>query len=173
MTDENLMQAVANGNLDQAAVLYERYKRLMFSYFWKHGLDRENCQDLTHQVFVRVLTYRLSYKTDAMFKPWIYRIAHNIYVDHLKENPFQRYDIEEIKDVIADESKCHDSEDERLIKKALLMIPTEFREVLMLSKYEELKYEQIAETLNISLALVKVRVHRGIKSLKEAYLTLV
>jgi RNA polymerase sigma factor (sigma-70 family) len=170
MTDELAMIAVSAGDLDKAAVLYERYKRPMFNFYLRYGIGRDHAQDLTQQVFYRLIHYKHTYQTGHEFRTWIYRIARNIYHDFLKDNHNKMNELDANID-LADEVNF-DDEQHQILKKALEELPNEYREVLMMSRYEELKYEEIAEILNITVSLVKVRVHRGLKQLREIYFQL-
>lgn len=167
MTDEVAMKFVADGDLDKAAILYERYKKPIFNFYLRFGIRHEAGQDLTQQVFYRLIHYRHTYQDGYEFRTWIYRIARNIYHDFLKDIQNHTSEIKENFD-IADEPNF-DEEQHQILKKALEQLPTEYKEVIMMSRYEELKYEEIAKVLNISVSLVKVRVHRGLKQLKEIY----
>lgn len=171
MTDEIAMNAVKQGELDQAAVLYERYKRPIFNFFLYLRHDRELSQDFTQQVFYRLLKYRNSYQEGNCFKTWIYRIARNIHHDHYQRNLLISNEFLDQYDK-ADEIPDNQDEELALVTKALNKLPNEYREVLILSRYEDMKYEQIAAVLDISVALVKVRVHRAIKALREVYFQL-
>ncbi|RFS13738.1 RNA polymerase sigma factor [Emticicia sp. C21] len=170
MTDEAAMQLVASGDLDKAAILYERYKRPLYNFYLRFGVERDSSQDLTQQVFYRIIHYRNSFRDGYEFRTWIYRIARNIYHDFLKEHSHNHKDLHENIEVAEEEN--YDDEQYLLIQKALKKLPQEYQEVLTMSRYDELKYEEIADILNISVSLVKVRVHRGLKQLKEEYLKL-
>ena len=171
MTDETAMNAVKQGELDQAAVLYERYKRPIFNFFLYLRHDRELSQDFTQQVFYRLLKYRNTFQEDGSFKTWIYRIARNIHHDHYQRNMLVMNEFLDDFDV-ADEVSDNQDDELVLVTKALKKLPDEYREVLVMSRYENMKYEQIADVLDISVALVKVRVHRAIKALREVYFQL-
>ena len=171
MTDETAMNAVRQGELDQAAVLYERYKRPIFNFFLYLRHDRELSQDFTQQVFYRLLKYRNTFQEDGSFKTWIYRIARNIHHDHYQRNMLVMNEFLDDFDV-ADEVLDNQDDELVLVTKALKKLPDEYREVLVMSRYENMKYEQIADVLDISVALVKVRVHRAIKALREVYFQL-
>lgn len=171
MTDETAMNAVKQGELDQAAVLYERYKRPIFNFFLYLRHDRELSQDFTQQVFYRLLKYRNTFQEDGSFKTWIYRIARNIHHDHYQRNMLVMNEFLDDFDV-ADEVSDNQGDELVLVTKALKKLPDEYREVLVMSRYENMKYEQIADVLDISVALVKVRVHRAIKALREVYFQL-
>ena len=168
MVDEIAMKAVASGDLDKAAVLYERYKKPMVGYFYRQLASGTHAEDLMQQVFFRMINYRKSFSEEYAFKPWIYRIAKNVLQDFLKKNSISLTSIDERFDVGEQESGDREDQEEQL-KRALQRLPDEYKEVILLSRYDELKYEEIAKMLDISVALVKVRVHRGLKVLREIY----
>jgi RNA polymerase sigma factor (sigma-70 family) len=170
MTDESAMNFVVNGDLDKAAILYERYKRPLLNFFLRFGVERESSYDLTQQTFYRLIHYKHTFKEGHEFKTWIYRIARNIFHDYLKDNRLKMSQLDDNIEVF--EENNNDDEQHRLVQIALQKLPDEYREVLQLSRYEELKYEQISEVLNVSVSVVKVRVHRAIKKLREIYLSL-
>lgn len=170
MTDESAMNFVVNGDLDKAAILYERYKRPLFNFYLRFGVERDSSQDLTQQVFYRLLHYRHTFRDGYEFRTWIYRIARNIYNDHLKDNSLKNSQLDENLEVYEEEN--YDDEQHKLVQLALHKLPSDYREVLQLSRYENLKYEQIADILNVSVSVIKVRVHRAIKQLREIYLVL-
>ena len=170
MTDEAAMNFVVNGDLDKAAILYERYKRPLLNFFLRFGVERESSHDLTQQTFYRLIHYKHTFKEGYEFKTWIYRIARNLFHDYLKDNHLKMTQLDDEIEVY--EETNNDDEQHRLVHIALQKLPAEYREVLHLSRYEELKYEQISEVLNVSVSVVKVRVHRAIKKLREIYLSL-
>ena len=170
MTDESAMNFVVNGDLDKAAILYERYKRPLLNFFLRLNVEREMCHDLTQQTFYRLINYRHTFREGYEFKTWIYRIARNLFHDHLKDNHLKMRQLDENLEVWEDEN--HDDEQHRLLHVALQKLPNDYREVLQLSRFEAMKYEQIAAVLNVSVSVVKVRVHRAIKKLREIYLSL-
>ena len=170
MTDESAMNFVVNGDLDKAAILYQRYKRPLLNFFLRFGVEWEASHDLTQQTFYRLIIYKHTFKEGHEFKAWIYRIARNIFHDYLKDNHLKMSRLDESVEVFEEENE--DDQQHKLVQMALKKLSPDFREVLQLSRYENLKYEQIAEVLNISVSLVKVRVFRAIKQLRKIYLEL-
>jgi RNA polymerase sigma factor (sigma-70 family) len=77
MTDEALMCAVRAGDLNQAGELFERYHLLLFDYLSRMTGDAGAAEDLVQDVFIRVLKYRSTFRDDAPFATWVYRIARN------------------------------------------------------------------------------------------------
>jgi RNA polymerase sigma-70 factor (ECF subfamily) len=86
MTDELLMEAVKNGDLQQASLLFDRYHKRLFNFLAKMTMERTIAEDLTQNVFLRMLKYRNSYREGAKFQSWIYQMARNVFVDHYQES---------------------------------------------------------------------------------------
>jgi RNA polymerase sigma-70 factor (ECF subfamily) len=168
MTDESLMLCVKNDDLDKAAILYERYKKKLYQFFlYKNKNDQELSEDAVQQVFYRMIKYRKSYKDDNSFSIWIYGIARNVqYQDYNKQvkmnDAHANYQTTETYTFANDEHQA--------MRQAISLLPENYREVLMMSKFMDLKYEDIAVLSNCSVGVVKTRVFRAMQSLKEVYL---
>jgi len=82
-SDEALMAQVQAGDLDQLTGLFERYHGPLFGFLARlaNG-DRDLAQDLTQNVFVRVLRYRASYQPGQAFRAWVYQLARHVWADH-------------------------------------------------------------------------------------------
>ncbi len=166
MTDEQAMIAVRNENLDMAAVLYERYKKPLLNFFLYRHLSYDDARDLTQQVFWRLLQYRSSYKPEAVFKTWIYEIARNVLNDFIKKNPVTT-NLNEIHDQY---DEPNDSEDQyQYVHRALAQLPKQAREVLLMSRFQNMNYEQIGQKLGLTVPNVKIRVFRAIQKLRDIY----
>ncbi len=168
MTDEQAMQSVKAGDLDKAAILFERYKLRLFNFFLKCSKDEAKSQDMTQNTFYRVLKYRQSYHEGQSFKAWIYQIARNILNDSYKEMQTKMIDLKSAKQRQDTETEhIMQQEREQLLHQALKKLPDDQREILILSRFEELKYEEIGQILGLSVANVKVKAHRAIQRLRE------
>ena len=123
---------------------------------------------------MRMLKYKATFKDDSAFVPWMFGIARNACVAHLRRAavdhvPEEQLDREPVDLPVDAAPDRHDAE---LVRRALLALPVERREVLVLSRYEFKTYEEIARALGCSVGAVKVRAHRAIKQLREIYLDL-
>lgn len=168
MTDEQAMQSVKAGDLDKAAILFERYKHRLFNFFLKFSGDEAASQDMTQNTFYRMLKYRQSFNEENQFKAWIYQIARNILKDSYKENQTKMIDLKSARLKHDTESEpMMKNEQEQLLHQALKKLPNDQREILILSRFEELKYEEIGQILGLSVANVKVKAHRAIQKLRE------
>ena len=122
---------------------------------------------------MRALKYRQSFRGDADFLPWLYRLARNVCNDYFQKN--QRFPItgEDLPEAISDDPSALDSAETKeqicLLRQALLRLPVDRREVLILSRFEFRRYEEIAQLLGCSVGAVKVRVHRAMNQLRETY----
>lgn len=174
MTDEQLMEAVKNGDLSQAALLFERYHVRMYNFLLRMTAHREVAEDLTQNVFVRLLRYRHTYKPDMAFKAWIYQLARNAFADHYQQEKKQRWTTlhpqTEMKDNLQD-ALDQEQLEQRLIR-ALAQLDDDARELLVLTRFQHLKYEEVAQHLGLTVANVKVKVHRAIGNLRTIYFQL-
>lgn len=168
------MARVRDGDLDPLAVLYERYNRMLYAFFFKTTLDAQASEDLVHTVFVKIIKYREGYKAEeGTFATWMFRIAHNANIDHFHSLKYRRHQarLEEI-DVRGKDDPDNDmlrKERSRLVKEALGRLTGPQREVLILSRYQGLKYEEIAGILKCRVGTVKARVFRAVENLRRVY----
>lgn len=176
MTDEQLMEAVKDGDLQRASLLFDRYNKRLFNYLMRMTFDRDLAEDLTQNVFVRLLRYRTSYKEGLRFQSWIYQVARNVFADHYQANKNRRnsaMDIEDIGDELPEPGEGpQQQEQERLLIRSMAMLNDDQRELLVLTRFTHLKYEEVAVLMNTSVANIKVKVHRAIGKLRENYFAL-
>lgn len=171
-----IMEAVKRGDLQQASLLFERYNKRIFNFLARMTMDRALAEDLTQNVFLRLIKYRNSYKDGARFQPWIYQVARNIFSDHYQvhKNKFSDFiDVEKVQDHMVDlnESQLTD-EREKLLHKSMEKLESDQRELLVLTRFQNMKYEEVAVIMNTTVANIKVKVHRAIAKLREHYFEL-
>lgn len=176
-TDQELMNQVKSGAVDRLGVLFERHQRRLYNFCLRLTGDRQLAEDLVQEVFTRILKYRHTYREDSDFLVWTYQMARNACADHFrKRGRMSEVDEEPREETAAVEPRPLDelesAEAVDLLRQALDALPLEKRELLVLSRFQNLKYEQIAELLGITVGAVKVRVHRAVKQLRDIYLNL-
>jgi RNA polymerase sigma-70 factor, ECF subfamily len=172
--DDELMIRVKHGDLDKLAVLYERYSRALFGFFFKVTLDSQASEDLVQTVFLKIIKYRDRYRAEeGSFVAWMFRIAHNANIDHYHSLERTRNEVRiEETDVRSDDDPGEDflkKERSRRIKEALGCLTGEQREVLALSRFQGLKYDEIAEILRCRVGTVKARAFRAMEKLRRVY----
>jgi len=175
-SDNQLMLDVKSGEIDKLGLLFEKYKNALYSYFYRIIRSKQASEDLVQDVFFRILKYKTGFTGYGKFTTWMYHIAHNVYADFYKKNKKMQIteDVSQLKmeDPYSADKGTFDNERQYLLSKAFHLIGTEQREILILSKYQGLKYKEIGEVLGCSEGAVKVRVFRALMDLKEIYLKL-
>jgi RNA polymerase sigma factor (sigma-70 family) len=173
MNDQSLMSAVANGDVDQLGVLFERYHKQLFNYLYRLTGNSQFSEDLVQEVFMRILKYRHTWQPGYTFRTWIYQIARNVRMDHLQRHSCDEVSIDEqmmefvcphpTPAIIAEQQ-----DDMRIMLEALAKLPEERREVLLLRGFQGLKFEEIAEVLKCSINTIKGRAFTAIRELRMA-----
>lgn len=170
--DEDVMLQVRDGEVQMLGVLFDRYQSPLFNFYSKMTQDRTVSEDLVQEVFLRILRYRQTYRPGTSFRTWMYQIARNTRIDQVRkvrpESPL-------VTEPIATPRVTDDAErqqEAQLLQRALMQLPEDKREVLVLSRFQELKYDEIARLLGCEPSAVKVRVHRALQQLREVYLGL-
>lgn len=179
LSDNQLMLKVKEGNIETLGLLYERYKKRLFGYFYKLNNDAQLSEDLVQNVFVRILKYRKKFIDKGTFSSWIFRIARNVYYDHYRKNKnlnnkTTSFEHDSSKDLVFYEFDIDiDLNDEKeLLQDALKQLSVDQREVLILSKYQELPYKEIAVVLGCNEGAVKIKVFRALKELRIIFFKL-
>jgi RNA polymerase sigma factor (sigma-70 family) len=171
-SDSELMRQVRGGATAALATLFERHHARVYGYCLRMTGNRSTAEDLVQDVFMKMLKYKTTFKDDSDLVPWMFGIARNSCLAHLKRRANDRAPDTAAQEVAAEEAhdEPHDERQNELVRQALLRLPAERREVLVLSRYEYRSYDEIARVLDCSVGAVKVRVHRAMKQLREIYL---
>lgn len=167
--DEELMGQVRNGVGEMLGQLFERYQSPLFNFYLKLTGDRSVSEDLVQEVFLRILKYRHSYHPETPFRAWMYQIARNARVDHFRKKRPETPLEPEMAPAVVPNDLTQEQQQAELLHRALLELTEDKREVLVLSRFQGLKYEQIAEVMDCEVNTVKVRVHRALHDLREIY----
>jgi RNA polymerase sigma-70 factor (ECF subfamily) len=172
-SDRELMGEVKEGDLDRLGELFERHHRRLFNFFLRLTRERSAAEDLVQEVFVRMLKYRGTYRSEAEFTPWMFKLARNAATDLWRARPKELPHEPEAPEPAAalthplDEMEQHDRR--RRLSRALAALPEEKRKLLLLARFSEMRYDEIGEQLGCSVGAIKVRVHRAMKDLKTAF----
>ena len=173
LTDEKIMLLVKEGHLSELKVLFDRYQVHLYNFFLRLTGDRAASQDLTQNLFYRVIRYRESYQpAHGSFRSWVYRMARNAHFDFCKQRartPGRFSDPEAVEEQLTDHHAGYTQDEFQRLDRAMEGLDPEQREVLVLSRYQGLKYEEIARIRDSSVAAVKVQVYRAIKQLRVLY----
>lgn len=169
LPDEELMSQVRGGVGEMLGVLFDRYQMPLFNFFFKLTGSRTTSEDLVQEVFFRILKYRQSYRTGTPFRAWMYQIARNARADSFrKQRPEVSWEPEMEPSVLPGDS-AQQAQETQMLYRALLQMPEEKKEVLILSRFQGLKYEEIAQLLGCEVNTVKTKVHRALQELRELF----
>ncbi|WP_221394902.1 RNA polymerase sigma factor [Dyadobacter sp. NIV53] len=169
------MLKVKSGDLDKMGLLFERYHRPLYTFLYHMTSRDDACQDMVQNVFYRMLKYRHTFTGEGEFKTWMYHLARNVLNDYARQNKSANHaDVHELADRLEGGVKAdaafENYQDTESLHNAMAGLSPEHKEVLALSRFQELKYSEIAKIINISEGAVKVRVHRAMEELKKIFL---
>ena len=170
------MLKVKNGDIDKIGLLYERYNRQLYRFLFNMTRQKELSEDMVQNIFLRMLKYPDGFMGFGEFKTWIYHIARNAVYDHfrkVKRTPVH-YDLTNLEERIEGEqntdTRLEKEQELKMLETAMDKLSDENRELLILCRFQELKYHEIAKILNTTEGAIKVRVHRALNQLKTNYL---
>jgi RNA polymerase sigma-70 factor, ECF subfamily len=172
LSDQEVMMQVRAGDVEQLSILFERHHQRLFGFCLGILGNRESARDLVQEVFFRLLKYRESFRPEAPFAPWLYRLARNACIDHLRKSGRERPaepDLDRPDPTPLVPEEIERREELQRLQTALSRLPEDKRELLLLARSGTLSYEQIATLLGCSVGALKVRVHRSLQLLREAY----
>ena len=169
LPDEELMLQVRDGVGEMLGVLFDRYQLPLFNFYYRLTGNRSVSEDLVQDVFFRILKYRQSYRPGTPFRAWMYQIARNARHDYHRKHPEDVPLDPEISRATTTADGVESEQQAALLHKALLLLSEEKREVLLLSRFQELKYDQIARLLDCEVGTIKVRVHRALRDLRAIF----
>jgi len=173
--DEQVMQQVRSGDLGKLAVLFDRHYRALFGYFMHQTANRAASEDLVQETFFRILKYRHTYRQEMSFRAWMYQVGRNVYMDQAaRHKPEVELPVDaplSSPETPADR-QIQNRQETALLHRALASLPKEKREVLVMSRFLDLKYEEIAAVLECEVGAVKVRVYRALRELGDRFFAL-
>ncbi len=167
-TDEELMTRVAQGSLSELKTLFERHHLHVFNFLHKMSGDKMLSEDITQEVFYKLMKYRTSYN-QGKFVSWMFTIARNCLSSHYKMTKMKHADLENITYRLA-EDKMEKNETHTHLHNALKKLSDTDRELLVLNRLQGIKYVELAEIMNSTPGAVKTKVSRALKKLKNIYL---
>lgn len=164
--DEELMSKVAAGNLDPLKILFERHHVHVFNFLYKMSRDKMLSEDITQEVFYKLMKYRSSYN-NGKFVSWLFTIARNCMKTHFRQRDESQEDIDNYDYKLeADEEKM---ENYSHLHIALAKLSPSDRELIILNRLQEIKYAELAEIVDSTPGAVKTKVSRALKKLKTIY----
>lgn len=173
MTDEQLVERMADG--DQAAfeVLIHRYHGPLLGYLERHLYNRERAEDFVQETFLRLIRQLKKGRLPEQIRPWLYRVALNLCRDYWKSLGFQneKQQIAETPDRRDEGPSVVEIYERQETRKEILMLLHELgelqKEIIILRFYQDLKLHEISEIMEIPLSTVKTNLYQGLKRLRS------
>ena len=169
VTDEELMLQVRDGAGETLGVLFDRYHAPLYNFYTKLTGDRTLSEDLVQEVFLRILRHRNTFRQGTPFRAWIYQIARNTRIDHFRKSRPQVPFEPEMAPAVAPGDPAQQQQESELLHRALMKLSEEKRELLVLCRFQELPYEEVARLVGCGVATVKVRIHRALIELRQVF----
>jgi RNA polymerase sigma factor (sigma-70 family) len=176
LSDHELMLAVRDGDLDCMGGLFERHHGPLFGYLTKLTGNRTAAEDISQTVFQRMLKYRHTYRNEGSFTAWMYHLGRRCATDHYRKASsapiaVDPSGLEQHPDEARGADEAAESRDDHaLLHKALGRLDRDDREVLLLSRLQELSFAEVAGILECSVGAARVRAHRALRTLRDHYL---
>ncbi len=180
LTDGELIIGAIGGRSDGFEELVRRYQRPITSYVFRMLGDYESSLDVTQEVFIKVYNSLTKYSAEYKFSTWLYRIAHNAAIDHMRRNSVCPQSIEaenadgtyqiQIESRRPSPEKDHELNEWRTeIDLVVRCLPPAYRDLILLRHSRDLSYDEIAEVTGLPLGTVKNRLFRAREMMREIF----
>jgi RNA polymerase sigma-70 factor (ECF subfamily) len=171
VSDFELVKECLNGNKEVFSELVTRYKKLIYSVVYNMINDKQEINDISQEVFVRIYKALDRYNPEFKFSTWSVKITTNYCLDVLRKKKIDFVPIEEVAERSSDtqtpESTYIDKEQKLLIQKVVAELPDKYRLLIVLYHNNGLSYGEMAEVLNEPMTIIKNRLYRARLILRE------
>ena len=181
-TDAEVMLRVKAGDESAFDFLVQKYRRPLVSFMYRMARNTAAAEDLAQEVFLRVYRSRQTYEASAKFTTWLYRIATNLAVNHARDTRHERPEVtvsldepDEETGTTLDVADGTVSAEESLVRRERMLairakveaLPERQRMAVIMHKYQQMDYKQIADVLKLSESATKSLLFRAYETLRE------
>jgi RNA polymerase sigma-70 factor, ECF subfamily len=167
LSDAELIERIRCGDRNAYAPLVDRHQTLLYRHAMGMGVDHDTSLDLVQDAFVKAYTRLAECQDPAHFRAWVFRIARNLCLDHLKNVRRLSVPMSQLDDIETIPDEVGDDDVSRTLQEALQRLPVALREAFLLKHDAGYTYDEIAGLTNASPSAVKMRVHRARETLKR------
>jgi RNA polymerase sigma-70 factor (ECF subfamily) len=179
-TDRELVATAVSGVEGSFEELVRRYQRPISGYVYRMVGNYESALDLTQEIFIKVYSSLRRYREEFKFSTWIYKIAHNSAVDHLRRNATReqslvmghegdQFDLPVESTRLSPEQESERKERRGEIESVVRALPANYRELIILRHSQDLSYEEIVEVTGLPLGTVKNRLFRAREMMRQQF----
>lgn len=181
LADGELVQTAIAGREASFEELVRRYQRPIAAYVYRMVGDYDAALDLTQEVFIKVYNSLARYRSEFKFSTWIYKIAHNAAIDHLRRYAVREQALtsgfdSERREVSLESRRLTPEQESELeerrseIEQVVHALPSAYRELIVLRHSHDLSYDEIAEVTGLPLGTVKNRLFRAREAMRDLLL---
>lgn len=181
LTDGQLIVDAVGGRADGFEELVRRYQRPITSYVFRMLGDYESALDVTQEVFIKVYNSLSKYSPEYKFSTWLYRIAHNAAIDHMRRNSITAHSLEaenadgsyqiQIESSGPTPEQDHERSEWRTeIEAVVRCLPPAYRDLILLRHSRDLSYDEIADVTGLPLGTVKNRLFRAREMMRQIFI---
>jgi RNA polymerase sigma factor (sigma-70 family) len=178
LTDAVLVKGYINGCERSLANLIERHKLKIYNFIYSKVFDREIAEDIFQDTFIKVIRTlkRGVYQEEGKFLPWVMRISHNLVIDHFRKSNripiFESKDKFDIFKIIGDdvpniESSMINKQVVEDLRKLIIELPSDQREVLTMRLYKDMSFREIAEITGVSINTALGRMRYAVINIRK------
>lgn len=179
ITDEELAQRVQGGDKESFGLLFDRYESKILRYGRRFLYSYEDVEDAVQDVFIKVYVNIASFSPDRKFSTWLYRIAHNTFINVIKKKgrePVKFFDFDTFFqfDLAGQTSLDREAilkDEENMVREAFADLSSKYREPIVLYYFEQKTYQEIADIMHIPVATVGVRLSRAREMIKKKFIS--
>lgn len=175
-TDEAIIRLVQSGRMELFGVLVRRYEAKLLRYARKFLFGYQDAEDIVQEVFLKAYVNIQNFDTSKKFSAWLYRIAHNEFINAIKKRGRERLPFLNLDTLFphpasreTTDREINKKESQQILNQCLGKLDPKYREPLVLYYFEELSYKEIADVLHIPVPTVGIRLKRGKQIMKSFY----
>ncbi len=180
MSDRDLVATAVGGVEGSFEEIVRRYQRPISAYVYRMVGNYESALDLTQEIFIKVYNSLARYRAEFKFSTWIYKIAHNSAVDHLRRNATRelslingsendQFELPVESGILSPEQESERRERRVEIESVIRALPANYRELVILRHSQDLTYEEIVEVTGLPLGTVKNRLFRAREMMRQEF----
>lgn len=181
VSDSDLVATAARGADRCFEELVRRYQRPISAYVYRMVGNYESALDLTQEIFIKVYSSLRRYRAEFKFSTWIYKIAHNSAIDHLRRNATreqsllighegEQFELPLECGRLSPEQESERKERRGEIESVVRALPANYRELIILRHSQDLSYEEIVDVTGLPLGTVKNRLFRAREMMRQQFL---
>ena len=178
LTDEELVFKIVETNNSQLfAILYDRFSKVVYNKCYGFAKSKEEAEDLTHDVFIRLFVKLKTFKGNSKFSTWLYSFTYNFCVNYVQRNAHKKKEkVTVVTDIIKDDNVSEDIDDAQLfelksekLSKALALMDPKDKAILLMKYQDDMTIKEIKDALEIGESAVKMRIKRAKQKVISVY----